>query len=79
MKEEKQASLWEQVGNKCLSCALILLESETAPTAATVETAKSLVETAIAIDTLNLRWAEQNRYGAAAFRARLSSLPEAKN
>lgn len=79
MKEEKQISLWEQVGNKCLSSALAMLESETAPTAVTVETVRGLVEAAIAIDTLNLRWAEQNRYGAAAFRAQPSAPPEAKN
>lgn len=49
-------SLWKQASNQCLSKALALLESETAPTAATVETVKGLVETAIAIDTLELQW-----------------------
>ena len=54
MPESK--NLWEQIGNECLSKALNLLKSETAPTAATAETVGRLVETAIAIDSLNLRW-----------------------
>lgn len=76
---DKEINLWEQVGNKCLKTALSILEKETAPTAATVETVKGLVETAISIDTLNLQWARQNRYGAAVFRDLPSALPEARS
>ncbi len=54
---------WEQVGNKCLNLANSLLDSETVPTAATVETVGKLVSIAIAIDTLNLQWAVKTRYG----------------
>lgn len=50
-------NLWEQVGNECLSKALNLLKSETAPTAATAEAVGRLVETAVSIDVLNRRWA----------------------
>ncbi len=70
---EEKNNLWVQVGNKCLSHALTLLENETVPTAATVETVRGLVEIAISIDALNLRWEQQTRRGAAAFRGRLSS------
>lgn len=61
-------NLWEQVGNECLIQAIKLLKENTAPTAGTAETVKTLVDTAISIDMLNLRWAAQNRYGAAVFR-----------
>ncbi len=57
MEEEKNS--WVQVCNKCLSHALNLLESETVPTAATVETVKGLVAIAVSIGTLNLRWEQQ--------------------
>ncbi len=50
---EEKTSLWVQVCKKCLSHALTLLESETVPTAVTAETVKTLVETAVSIDTLN--------------------------
>ena len=43
----KPEGLWAQVGNKCLSCALALLESETVPAAGTAETVRILVETAV--------------------------------
>lgn len=76
---DKEVNLWEQVGNRCLKAALSALEKETVPTAATVETVRGLVETAISIDRLNLLWAQQNRYGAAVFRGQLSSPPEAKS
>lgn len=69
-------NLWERVGNKCLSHALALLESETAPTADTVEAVKGLVKMAISIDMLNLQWARQSRYGAAVFRGQISSPPK---
>lgn len=77
MAEER--NLWTEVGNKCLRCASELLDSETTPTAATAEVVKSLVETAISMDLLNLRWAIQNRSGAAVFRGRPSSPPKAEN
>lgn len=66
---DKQKDLWTEVGNKCLRRASELLDSETTPTAATAEVVKSLVETAISMDLLNLRWAIQNRSGAATRRA----------
>lgn len=66
--EDKKVNLWKQVGNQCLKSAFSLLEKETAPTEATVETVKSLVETAISIDMLNLQWVRQNRSRAAVFR-----------
>lgn len=72
-------NLWEQVGNKCLRQALVLLESETTPTEATVRVVRELTETAIAIDSLNLRWQEQNQYGAAVFRGQPSSRREEGN
>lgn len=78
MEDSKQITdLWAEVGNKCLSKATALIDSETVPTAATVETVKGLVETAISIDLLNLRWAEQSRYGAAACRSRAFPMREA--
>lgn len=66
---DKQKDLWTEVGNKCLRRASELLDSETTTTAATAEVVKSLVETAISMDLLNLRWAIQNRSGAATRRA----------
>lgn len=59
-----EENLWLSVGNSCLSHAKRLLDKDTAPTAATVEAVKGLVETAISIDMLNLHWAQQTRYGA---------------
>ena len=58
-------ALWTEVGNKCLQRASELLDDKTASAAATAETVKCLVETAISMDMLNLRWAEKTRYGAA--------------
>ena len=69
---DMQSSLWEQLGNQCLQKALKLIESETTPTDVTVRVVRELTETAIAIDSLNLRWQQQNRYGAAVFRGRPS-------
>lgn len=60
--------LWTEVGNKCLQRASELLDDKTAPAAATAETVRCLVETAISMDMLNLRWAEKTQYGAAVFR-----------
>ena len=47
--------LWTEVGNKCLQRASELLDDKTASAAATAETVKCLVETAISMDMLNLR------------------------
>lgn len=74
-----ETDLWTEVGNRCLQRASELLDGETAPAAATAETVRCLVETAISIDMLNLRWAEQSRYGARAFPDRISSPPKAGN
>lgn len=71
--------LLKEVGNKCLQRASELLDDKTAPAAATAETVRCLVETAISIDVLNLRWAEQNRCGARVFPGRSSSPPKAGN
>ena len=77
--EKGESNLWEQVGNECLRRALHLLNEETAPAAATAETVKSLVETAISIDMLNLHWNAQSQYGAAVFRDQPSSWPTKEN
>lgn len=75
----KPEGLWAQVGNKCLSCALALLESETVPAAGTAETVRILVETAVSIDSLNLRWTQQTQSCAAVFRGQPFPRQEAKN
>lgn len=75
----KEFDLWESVGNGCLKKADSLLEKETIPTATTVEMVSNLVSIAIAIDSLNLRWTEQTRSCAAAFRGLASEQREAKN
>lgn len=56
--------LWIEISNSCLQQASELLKSKTAPAAATAETVRALVETAIAIKLLDLRQAEQNRFYA---------------
>lgn len=61
-------NLWEQIGNKCLTCAIHMLENEPIPTIATGEAVKLLVETAVSVNNLNLRWAQQTRSYAAVFR-----------
>lgn len=66
-------NLWVDVANKCLIHAKELLNSETVPTAATVETVRKLVDVAIAIDTLNLQWELQSRSFSAVFPGRPSS------
>lgn len=58
--------LWLEVGNKCLKRASELLDSEAAPITETSAAVKRLVEAAVMMDDLNLRWAIQNRSGAAA-------------
>lgn len=79
VKKTEQENLWERLGNICLSHAIALLERGTAPTVETVETAKALVEMAVSIDTLNLRWAQQNQCGVAVFQDRISSPRTTKN
>ena len=75
----EHGNLWEQVGNRCLSDAIALLESETVPTAATVGTVKNLVEIAISIDMLNLRWEQKTRSYAEAFQEQPFLQREAKS
>ncbi len=58
--------LWHEVGNKCLKRASELLDNEAAPITETSAAVKRLVEAAVMMDDLNLRWAIQNRSGAAA-------------
>lgn len=72
-------NLWGRVANGALKHAAELLESETAPTAATVETVEKLVRIAVTIDLVDLRWEQQTRSGAAAFRGRPSSRQEEGN
>lgn len=76
---DEKINLWEQVGNECLSKALNLLKSETAPTAATADAVSRLVETAVSIDELSLCWAEQNRSCAAASLGQTFLRPKAKS
>lgn len=60
-------NLWEQIGNKCLTCAIHMLENESVLDPATIGAVKLLVETAVSIDNLNLRWTQQTQSCAAAF------------
>lgn len=70
LKNEVQ-SLWEIVGNECLSNASKILKDNEL-TEQTVEMVERLVSIAIAIDNLNLCWEAQNRYGAAGSAAKVS-------
>lgn len=70
--------LWTKIGSRCLELADKSLD-EAVPTAATVETVKRLVDIAISIDALNLRWATQTRCGASVFPDQAFSRPKAKN
>ena len=65
-----EKDLWTEVGNKCLRRASELLDDKTAPAAATAETVKVLVETAISMDMLNLHWAAQSRSTSSSVTAR---------
>lgn len=76
MKDDR---CWAEISALCLSKAQEALEKETVPTAETVETVKQLIGIAIAIDDLNLRWAEQNRFYAAGHSGRSSGPLSAKN
>ena len=59
-------SLWEQVESDCLLKAKALLKSETVPTEATVKMVRSLVEAAVLVDDLDLRW-KQHEHPAEPF------------
>lgn len=65
--EKQVINLWEQVGNECLRQATDLLKKETTLTEATVKVVRELVEMAISIDTLNLRWVVENPSGTQAY------------
>lgn len=70
-QKKEQVNLLEKVGNKCLEQALMLLNEKTALNADKIKAVSDLVGIAISIDALNLRWAEQNRYGGAVFQGQL--------
>ena len=74
---EKKIDLWTEIGNKCLRYANELLDGE--PSVESVKMAKDLVEIAVSIDTLNLRWAEQNQYAGVVSRGWPLGSPAAKN
>lgn len=74
-----EKDLWTEVGNKCLQRASELLDDKTAPAAATAETVKVLVETAISMDMLNLHWSAKSRSAERAFRGRFSLPQEAES
>lgn len=76
---DEKKNLWEIIGNLCLAKAEQLLKSETAPTAATAGTVKTLVETAIEIDRLNLQWAAQSQCGVRVSPDQLFSLRATEN
>lgn len=60
----------EDLESRCLDQALAVLETETTLTVAAVRVVERLTCIAIVIEQLDLRRAEQNRYGAAVFRDR---------
>lgn len=64
----KPDSLWEMVGNECLEKALTMLDGKAVLSAEEAEAVRVLVETAIAIDRLDLSWA--SRRAAAPWGAR---------
>ncbi len=57
----KTTDLQEQLKDKCLDCAMALLQSETAPTAAAVEVAIALAEVANSITEQDLLYALETR------------------
>ena len=63
--------LLDNIGNQCLKKADEVLSAETVPTADTARTVKDLVETAISVELLNLRLAEQSRFAAGVYRGRV--------
>ncbi len=71
--------LWLEVGNKCLKRASELLDNKATPITETSAAVKQLVEAAVMMDDLNLRWAIQNRSGAAASQGQPFSPREAKS
>lgn len=55
----KPDSLWERVGNECLEKALTMLDGKAVLSAEEAEAVRVLVETAIAVDRLDLSWASR--------------------
>lgn len=53
-------NLWLEVGNKCLKRASELLDDKTASITETSAAVKQLVEAAVMMDDLNLRWTIQD-------------------
>ncbi len=49
-------NLWYEVGNLCLTMAKALLENSKRPITETADVVQKLVDTAIAMDRLNLDW-----------------------
>lgn len=77
MRQESKRA--EVLRNLCLEKACNLLEKEVAPTAATIEAALGLARIAVELDMLSLRWAEQNRFGAAVFGGQSSLRQQEEN
>ena len=76
---EKERNLWLEVGNKCLKHASELLDHEYLVAAETAATVKCLVDAAVQIDLLNLRWEERTQLYAAASRGQASSRQSKEN
>lgn len=62
----KEINLWVQVANKCLRRASKLMDEETAAAGETAAAVKTLVETAIEVDKLNLLWLDRSRLASSA-------------
>ncbi len=59
--ETKSINLWSQIGNKCLSMALKILNDEYELANGGIDDVDQLVGIAIAIDDLNLRWSAHDK------------------
>ncbi len=55
-------SLWYEVGNLCLTKAKAILEGRELSIERTVDVVRKLVDTAIAMDRLNLDWETKSGY-----------------
>ena len=71
--------LWVEVRDKCLTHVKALLDCPDATDKETLNTVCELVQISIAIDLLNLRLAQQTRFGAAVFRGKPSSQQATEN
>lgn len=71
MSEQKDGSLWSEVGNRCLLLARDLIIDEYARTPEHIHAVCELIHAAVEIDDLNRRWEGQTRFGAAAFQGPL--------